>query len=270
MPIKITPKDKQYYEIKAEGKTAKIFIYGEIDNFGFEDSIGAKDFAEKLAALGDIEEINVHINSPGGMVFEGITIYNTLVNHPAKIIVHIDGVAVSIASVIAMAGDEVRIAKNGMMMIHNPMARLGGESKDFRDMADTLDKIKETLIISYRRVTDMPEKVISDLMDKTTWFTAQEAMDSGLVHTVTDAERIAACFDFNNLGIKDIPKGLEVDRGLSGGGHGHLDINWNNLSQVDEGKDIKFDGTPIEEIENGEEAGIPISILENELKLLEV
>jgi ATP-dependent Clp protease protease subunit len=87
---------------------------------GWFGGMSAKTFVTELQKLGKVDVINLHINSPGGSVFDGVAIYNSLKSHPARIEVDVDALAASIASVIAMAGDEIRIAENAMMMIHDP------------------------------------------------------------------------------------------------------------------------------------------------------
>ena len=100
-------------------------------------------------SLGDITEINLHINSLGGDVFEGIAMFNLLKQHKANVKVYIDGIAASIASVIAMSGDTIYMPKNSMMMIHNCWTTSTGNSKEFRKLAEDLDKIMEVSLESY-------------------------------------------------------------------------------------------------------------------------
>ncbi|EMW05741.1 clp protease family protein [Escherichia coli 2850750] len=118
----------RWYTIKAADVrgAADISIYEEIGGFG----VTAKQFAEDLKALGDVSHINLRIHSPGGDVFEGIAIYNLLRNHPADITVYIDGVAASMASGVAMAGDRVVMPENAMMMIHYPSHYLMGTHEE--------------------------------------------------------------------------------------------------------------------------------------------
>ncbi|WP_237220754.1 head maturation protease, ClpP-related, partial [Salmonella enterica] len=137
---------KSWYTINARaGGVATVTLYDEIGAFG----ITARDFAEELSTLGRVSQIDLHIHSPGGDVFEGLAIYNLLKNHQARIVVTVDGVAASMASVIAMAGDRVRMPENAMMMIHRPRGIAGGESSDIRRYADLMDKLEETLIPAY-------------------------------------------------------------------------------------------------------------------------
>ena len=99
-----------------------------------------QQFANELKEIGNVRQINLHIHSPGGDVFDGIAIYNLLKNHPANKTVYIDGLAASMASVIAMAGDEVIMPENAMLMIHKPWGIQGGDAEELRKYADLLDK----------------------------------------------------------------------------------------------------------------------------------
>ncbi|MEG1891361.1 MAG: Clp protease ClpP [Clostridia bacterium] len=137
--------------------------------------------------------INVWINSYGGSVFAGTGIYNALKNHNGKVTVIIDGIAASIASVIAMAGDVVEIAPVGMLMIHNPMGCMGyAEAKEFRHMADMLDKVRETILNAYALKTNIDRAELTQLMDDETYMTAGDAVRLGFadgVHNVATEQR---------------------------------------------------------------------------------
>ena len=130
---------------------ADILIYEEIGADWFGDGLTAKAFAEDLKALGNVDRINLFINSPGGSVFDGLAIYNQLIAHKAEVHVRIDGLAASIASVIAMAGDTIEMPENAILMIHDPFAVVMGNSEELRKMADTLEKIKAGLITAYSK-----------------------------------------------------------------------------------------------------------------------
>ena len=112
-------KDMNGFEIKCKGTMADILIYEDIGD-GWLGGISAKTFADELKKLKNLTQLNVRINSPGGAVFDGLAIYNTLKKHKANVTVSIDGLAASIASVIAMAGDQITMAENALMMIHDP------------------------------------------------------------------------------------------------------------------------------------------------------
>ena len=129
-------------------KTGEIWLYDQVGE-GFFGGMSAKTFNDELNKLGKVDTINLRINSPGGSVFDGVAIYNTLKRHPARLEVDVDGIAASIASVIAMAGDEIRMAANSMMMIHDPYGMSMGNSDEMRKTADLLDQIKGTIVVNY-------------------------------------------------------------------------------------------------------------------------
>ena len=129
---------KRWFDFRAQARGAEIVIYDEIGAFG----IPAKAFLDELKALGPVAELTVRINSPGGSVFDGVAIYNALKRHDARLTVWIDGIAASIASMIAMAGDEVVMPENAMLMLHDPSGLVMGTAADMRGMAEALDKMK--------------------------------------------------------------------------------------------------------------------------------
>ena len=140
------PKALKWYDIKAlaagqgaAARTAEIYIYGNIGDRWDENGVVAADLVREVAAL-DVESITLRINSFGGSVPDGLAIYNALKRHPATIDVQIDGVAMSCAGYIAMAGDKVTMADNAMLMIHAPWGIALGNSAELRDQADMLDK----------------------------------------------------------------------------------------------------------------------------------
>ncbi len=176
--------------------TATLLIYDVIgagDWFG-DGGTTAKTVATWLDSLNQPAELEIRINSPGGDVFEGIAIYNRLANYPVPVNVFVDGAAWSIASVIAMAGDTVTLAKNASVMIHNPYAFDMADADGKRKIADQLDAIKVNLIDAYQRHSSTGRQRLSDLMDEETWFTAEQALDIGLATQVEEtALPIAAC-----------------------------------------------------------------------------
>ena len=185
-------------------KSAEILIYEQIGKDFFEDGIGAKQFVEDLRALGDIEQLDIRINSPGGSVFEGLAIYNSLKAHKAEKTVYIDGVAASIASVIAMAGDEIIMPENALLMIHDPHALAIGDAELMRKMADTLDKTAESLVSIYKDKCKKSEDEIRDKMKDETWFSAAEAREFGLCDEIKEPVKMAAHFDLSKF--KNVPK----------------------------------------------------------------
>ena len=189
-------------------KTGEIWLYdviGEDPGFG---GMSAKTFTAELNKLGKVDTINLRINSPGGDVWDGNAIYNMLKRHPARIEVDIDGVAASIASVIAMAGDEIRMASNALFMIHNPYGVARGNAEDMRHKASLLDQVKASLVDTYVKRTGEQAAVISSFMDDETWFTSSEAVQMGFVDRITDEQKIAACYSFDLKNFKHPPKAL--------------------------------------------------------------
>lgn len=157
----------------------KLMLYDEISWWG----IKAEDFINKINEVKD-KTIHLHINSPGGSVFDGTAIYNALKQHKSKVIVHIDGLAASIASVIAMAGDEIQMSDNAFLMIHEPYSLVIGTADDMRKEADLLDKVNGTIAQTFVNKTGKTAEEIKDFMAAETWFTAQEAFDAGFIDVI--------------------------------------------------------------------------------------
>lgn len=197
-----------------DGKSADIFIYGEITKYAWEEygEVSSVTFKNELDELGDdIEVINLYINSPGGSVFEGVTIHNMLKRHKARIIVYVDGVAASIASVIAMAGDVIKMPKNAMMMIHNAWTFAWGNAKELRKVADDLDRISNSSMQSYlQKAGDkLTEEVLLELLDAETWLSADEAYEYGLCDEVLESNNMAASISKDLFAkYKNVPKQL--------------------------------------------------------------
>lgn len=192
---------------------AEICFYGDInsDSMGewskyFPDDKCPSDIKEFFDQLSDdVEKIHVHINSGGGSVFGGIAIYNLLKNHKAEIIVHVDALAASIASVIAMAGDKIIIPKNAQLMIHKPMALVSGNADEMRKEADVLDGCQKVILSTYMdHVKDgVTEKTINDLINAETWLNGEECQEYFNFDVEDSNEAVAAVseyFDkYNNL-----------------------------------------------------------------------
>lgn len=196
------------YSIKAKGTEAEIMLYGDVGDSWF-GGVTAKQFADDLKALGKVDTINLRINSPGGDVFQGLTIYRLLVDHKARVIVHIDGLAASIASVIAMAGDEIHISESAFLMIHNAWGLALGSAEDMRTMADLLDKTTASIRDVYVARTGKTADEITAWMNAETWFTAADALENGFATEVAANMRLAAKFDpAIHRGLKHPPAAL--------------------------------------------------------------
>jgi len=210
-------KKNKFFEMKMSANNsnaADIFIYGEITKYAWEDygEHSATTFKNELDALGeDVETINLYINSPGGSVFEGITIHNMLKRHKAKVIVHVDALAASIASVIAMAGDEIRMPSNSMLMIHNPWTFAIGNAAELRKQADDLDRIGNSSKQSYlQKAGDkLTDEKLQEMLDAEKWLSAEEAYEYGLCDVVEGANEMAASISEELFAkYKNVPKQL--------------------------------------------------------------
>src|SRR6266542_852369 len=163
----------------------EISIMEEIGGWG----VSAKQFRDDLKHLGETEPIHLHINSDGGDIFAGNEIYNALLEHKGKVRVSVGALAASMASVVAMAGDEISIAENGMLMVHDPWSMMAGDSEEFRKTADTLDDLKAGIVKAYQRQTNLSPTEISALMSDETWMTAEEAEQLGFVDSITPGDK---------------------------------------------------------------------------------
>ncbi|EME3551735.1 Clp protease ClpP [Enterococcus faecium] len=188
---------KKFWECKqsANQNEADVFIFGEIVSFKWDDTdTTAASFQKDLKEIGEVSQINLHINSPGGSVFEGIAIGNMLRQHKARVVAHVDALAASIASVIVASCDEVIMPENSMLMIHNPWTFSMGNAKELRKQADDLDKIAESSVVTYlaKAGEKLTEEKIKQIMDEETWMSAQEAYNYGLCDVVESANQVAA------------------------------------------------------------------------------
>lgn len=164
---------------------ADVYVYGDIG--GWWDGIQAEEFAKEIAAL-DVETLKVHLNSPGGVVFDGVAIYNALAQHKANVVATVEGIAASIASVILMAADEIQIVEGAHVMIHPPWSGVMGGAAVMRKEADILDKLEAGIIDIYEKRTGQDRQQLADWVAAETWFSAKEAQDAGFADTVVPAK----------------------------------------------------------------------------------
>lgn len=192
-------KENKFYSFRNEAETkdtVDIYVYSDVDERSWwnEDAIGSKEFQAKLAEYPDAKQINVYINSLGGDVMEGTAIYTMLKRHNAKVTAYVDGFACSIASVIAMAADEVVMGSSSALMIHNPWTWAAGNAQDFRKIADDLDKINEGIKSAYlEKCGDkIDEGTLTSLMDNESYITAKEAVEYGFADSIAESKISAA------------------------------------------------------------------------------
>ena len=204
---------KSWFKIEARGGendvplTAAIEIYDEIGGCG----VSAKDFKNALADVGDVQGIELAIHSPGGSVLDGWAMYNLLKGSSAHVVAKIEGLAASMATVVAMAADEVHMPENAFFMIHNPSGLAIGDAEDMRDYADLLDKMQGGIRAAYASKTGLSDDKLDELMAAETWMTGSEAQAMGFVDVVTDALEMAAMNDVLNECAEDLQKnGIHV------------------------------------------------------------
>lgn len=167
----------------AGNKPPELLLYGAISSqqSWWEDRVTPGKFNEELAAIGDVSEIIVRINSGGGDVFAANAIFTRLKDCSAKITVKIDGWAASAATIIAMAGDTIKIAKNGVFMIHDPAMTVWDTftAEDFEKMAEELKVIKQSIVNTYAMKSGRDTQDIEQLMSVETWWTGEDAVSNG-------------------------------------------------------------------------------------------
>lgn len=203
-PVTVRPTalpDKQWFKLQNIGQNAAdLWIYDEIGGWG----ITAQNLVSELSTM-NVAQINVHLNSPGGDVFDGIAIMNSLRDHPANVTITVDALAASIASVIAQAGNKIIMGRNSTMMVHNASGFAMGEAKDLRKMADLLDSTTANIASIYSERAGGTPKSWLAVMAEETWYTADEAVAAGLADEVAplpterEAHAMAARWDLSNF-----------------------------------------------------------------------
>jgi len=178
------PPGRQWYRItnRVDLLTAEIFLFDEVGSWG----TSASDFVKELRDV-KASSIDVHINSPGGEVYDGLAIFNALRSHKANVTVYVDGLAASAASFIAMAGDRIVAERNASLMVHNAHAVGVGDAGDMRKLADMLDRMSGTIADIYAERAGGTVAQWRARMASETWFSADEAKAAGLVDEVAAA-----------------------------------------------------------------------------------
>lgn len=201
------PKARTGYRIEDKAGEATVFLYDEIGFFG----ITAEEFVRDLEGI-TADTINLRINSPGGSVFDGTAIYNAIKTHKSKIVAHIDGLAASISSIIAMAADEVRMADNAFLMIHEPWSIVMGNALAMRDEAELLDKVGGTIAKAYMKKTGKDEAEVMEMMIAESWMTADEALSHKFIDSIYEDKPKKARADLFDLSIFNrVPDALKDD-----------------------------------------------------------
>ena len=188
--IQMNKKSKTIWNlVKNDDKSAELMLYGDITESFWGDTISAKEVAEYLENL-DVNEINVYINSNGGDANVAIAISNALKRHKAKVVINIDGIAASAATLITCAGDIVKMPKNAFFMVHNPWVVATGDSEEMRRQADVLEKYKNAIIETYLQKVNINKEKLSELMDNESWLNAEEALEYGFIDEIIENTNI--------------------------------------------------------------------------------
>ena len=262
---KMSQRNKTIWNIvKNDDKNAELMLYGDIAESFWGDTISAKEVTEYLADL-DVENINVYINSNGGVVDTAIAINNALRRHKAKVTVNIDGIAASAATLITCAGDTVRMPKNALFMIHNPSTIAMGDSEEMRKQADVLEKYKNSIMETYLQKVNIDKEKLSELMDNETWLNAEEALEYGFIDEIienADIQVVENKVISNNMVFNMAEfKNFNVDKNIKNNEKGSEKMTREEIKNqypdiyaeiINEGKEIgiKEERTRIQEIED--------------------
>jgi ATP-dependent Clp protease protease subunit len=198
--------------------TLELLVYEDIgENWWDGGGVTAKTVRQQIDQAGTFTRIAVRINSPGGDAFEGIAIHNVLRAQKMPVDVFVDGIAASAASIIAMAGDNITMGSNAMMMIHNAWSFCSGDAGDMRKMADTLDKVSASVAQTYIDRAKLSAADVKEMMDAESWLGAQECLDKGLCTAIAqndenDDAAMAMAGSFKALKrLKNVPRTLRND-----------------------------------------------------------
>ena len=199
LPATATSESQRWYDIRAmAGGAVDIYLYGEIGGWG----ITAQQFLADCKALGVFSAgaINLHIHSPGGDMFDGLAIYNTLAPIASKIDIWVDGIAASMASVIVcLPGATVHMPENSWVMIHSPWAGMSGNADQMRDCADWLDRNEAMLLNAYMKKTGLPSEELLAMIKAETWLSGAQALEKGFADVLEPEMQAAACINTNRL-----------------------------------------------------------------------
>lgn len=199
-----------YFQMKADNGVAQIDIFGQIVSEKlFDEETSASSFRDSLKSLGDVSTINLSINSGGGSVWDGVAIYNMLKSHKATVNVYVEGLAASIASVIAMAGDTITMRSGSMMMVHMPFTIAQGNAEEMRKTADALEKTGNNIVDIYSSRTGIPSDDIRNIMNDETWLSAEEAVKQGWATKLDQKEAVMNSVPKEILGrFSNVPKNV--------------------------------------------------------------
>ena len=190
----MTPSKKWFEISNASEQSADVYIYDSIGAYG----VSAAGFIAEINAI-KAPVINLHLNSGGGSVFDGLAIYTGIQSHPARVRVLIDGIAASMAGVIAMAGDEIVMAENAFLMIHRVSSGVEGTAETMRAEAALLEKLEEQIIAIYAARTGKSAGALFKAMQAETWYSANESLAEGFCTSVAPLKSPSNCVDLSKF-----------------------------------------------------------------------
>ena len=191
---------KSWFKMSAKGGVGEIMIYDMIGrDWWTGEGVTAKDFDRELKALGDVSEISLRVNSPGGDVFDGVAIFNAIKSHPAKVTAYVDGIAASAASFIVMAADEIVMPENSFMLIHEPRTVAWGVAADFIAAAADLERMNMTFSNTYATRSGTDVEAVRAIMAEDRLMDATEALSLGFADRTSEPVKMAASYDLGKL-----------------------------------------------------------------------
>jgi len=198
--------------VAAANSEAEILIYGVIGDDWLDEGVTANGFNNALKDIGKVKNIKLRINSGGGDVFDATAIYNMLVKHPANVVIEVEGVAASAATIIAMAGDEIRIAANAHWMIHSASGGVWGNADEMRQYINLLDNADEMIRLTYSARTGIEDGELVEMMSTNNWMTAAKALELGFVDSVDEAKKVEAVTEPDAEDKEPTPKAITSER----------------------------------------------------------
>lgn len=193
---------RKWYSMRTEPgeRKAEITLYGDIGvSFWGEETVDAKSFLADLKALGEVDEITLRVNSPGGDVFDGLAIHNQLAAHPARVVAQIDGLAASAASLVIMAADEIVAPENAFLLVHEPRGGAFGTADTMIAVASDLGRMTETFAATYAKRSGQNADEVKSLMKEDRLMDAAEAKALGYVDRLIEPVKMAASYSLDRL-----------------------------------------------------------------------
>lgn len=200
---------RSWFNVKKDDETcAEILIYDQIGADFWGEGLTPTAFVNELKAIEKTHKsVDIRINSPGGYIHDGFTIYNHMAQSPLNIDIYIDGMAASAASFIAMGGDKIYMPPAAEMMIHDPWSVVVGSAADMRTEAEHLDNLKSMIAGIYAKKTGMSEKEINELMKNETWMDGKKAVELGFADELMENSKAAACvFELDSELFPNLPE----------------------------------------------------------------